>query len=243
VIEDDIEVRAAAFNWLDDPDRGARFPTTVRKVPLVRVGEDDGYGWFTWKQVQDGRGQVTAEQFEKAVMNTPVAFSQLVVEDVRAALGELDQLTESLTTRMADVAPTLMDLRKALDECQTLAQQIRQRKGPVLDSVAEAPPAPAAGAEAVAPAAPAAGAAVTIAAPARAMRTRDDVYRQLNEAANLLQQMEPHSPIPYLILKAVELGAMPFPQLMKALIRNEEILTEMNRELGIKDASPPPTEE
>src|SRR5262249_49186111 len=65
--------------------------------------------------------------------------------------------------------------------------------------------------------------------------SRDDVYRQLTEAADLLQRLEPHSPIPYLIQKAIELGAMPFPKLMKALIRNDDIIKEMNRELGIKE--------
>jgi len=64
---------------------------------------------------------------------------------------------------------------------------------------------------------------------------REDVYRQLNDAAALLQRLEPHSPIPYLIQRAIELGAMPFPKLMRALIRDENVLTEMNRELGIKE--------
>jgi type VI secretion system protein ImpA len=35
-IEDgDLDVRAAPFNWLDDADRGARFPTSVRAAPVV----------------------------------------------------------------------------------------------------------------------------------------------------------------------------------------------------------------
>jgi len=46
--------------------------------------------------------------------------------------------------------------------------------------------------------------------------------------------LEPHSPIPYLVQRAVELGAMPFPQLMRALIRDANTLTELSRELGIK---------
>jgi hypothetical protein len=35
-------------------------------------------------------------------------------------------------------------------------------------------------------------------------------------------------------MRAVELGALPFPQLMQALIRDASVLSEMNRELGIK---------
>jgi len=52
----------------------------------------------------------------------------------------------------------------------------------------------------------------------------------------LLERMEPHSPVPYLIRRAVALGALPFPEMMKALMREEfqQALNEMNRELGIK---------
>src|SRR5262249_52905081 len=66
------------------------------------------------------------------------------------------------------------------------------------------------------------------------LQTRADAYRQLSEAAALLQRLEPHSPIPYPVQRAVELGAMPFPQLMRALIRDANTLTELSRELGIK---------
>ncbi len=55
----------------------------------------------------------------------------------------------------------------------------------------------------------------------------------------MLQRLEPHSPIPYLINRAVELGALSFPDLMRQLIRDSDVLMTMNRELGIK---PPPEE-
>jgi hypothetical protein len=38
-------------------------------------------------------------------------------------------------------------------------------------------------------------------------------------------------------MKAVELGHLPFPELMRRLIRNGDVLTELNRELGIKEPS------
>jgi type VI secretion system protein ImpA len=61
------------------------------------------------------------------------------------------------------------------------------------------------------------------------------VYQQLAEAAARLQQLEPHSPIPYLVQRAVELGALPFPELIRALIREPNVLSELNRELGIQE--------
>jgi type VI secretion system protein ImpA len=75
--------------------------------------------------------------------------------------------------------------------------------------------------------------------PSRAPSTRAEVYRQLKEAAAVLRNLEPHSPIPYFIERAVELGALPFPEMIRALIRDGGVLSELNRELGIKE---PPSE-
>ena len=54
----------------------------------------------------------------------------------------------------------------------------------------------------------------------------------------MLRELEPHSPVPYLIQRAIELGELPFPKMIKELIRDVAILSELNRELGIKE--PPP---
>jgi type VI secretion system protein ImpA len=235
-IEDgDVEVRATAFNWLDDPDRGARFPSSLRMVPLVH-GDGEGYGWHHWKLLQDGRGSLTAEVFDRAVEATPREDCQRVVEDLTAAVAEARQLTEALTEKMEALAPSMLGVQKALGDSLTLAQQVLHRKGPPPEEEAAAEPT----AEETAPgAAPAEGGEAAPAprekAAARPLRTRADAYRQLAEAAALLQQLEPHSPIPYLIQRAVALGAMPFPKLMRELIRDENILSEMNRELGIRE--------
>src|SRR5262249_27416322 len=67
VIEDgDLEVRGGPFNWLDDPELGARFPTTVRTAPLLAV-EGKTYSFLDWRQSQDGKGTVTLDEFEKAI--------------------------------------------------------------------------------------------------------------------------------------------------------------------------------
>ena len=102
-----------------------------------------------------------------------------------------------------------------------LAQQILQKKG-------GAAPAATAGTDG-ATGAPAENAVE------KKMATRADVYSTIAQAAAVLQQLEPHSPIPYLLNRAVDLGNLPFPELMKNLILNADVVKLMNRELGIKD--------
>jgi type VI secretion system protein ImpA len=48
-----------------------------------------------------------------------------------------------------------------------------------------------------------------------------------------LQQIEPHSPIPYLVKRAVRLGSLPFPLLIQQMVRDANMLGELNREFGI----------
>jgi type VI secretion system protein ImpA len=104
-----------------------------------------------------------------------------------------------------------------------LAQQILDRKPkPVEETPAEA------GAGGQAPAA-------RDGAPRGNMRTRAEVYHQLSQAAKVLRELEPHSPIPYLIERAVALGNMSFPDLIKVLVRDAGTLSELSREMGIEE--------
>ena len=149
-------------------------------------------------------------------------------DDLTEAGQELDALAGELNGRMGQYAPSFTGLRQAVGECRSLAQQILQRKGPDVSSEGEA-----VGDEAAGEAGPAAGGGSFV---GRQVASRVQVYQQLAQAAAMLQQLEPHSPIPYLIKRAVELGGLPFPELMRALISDSEVLAGMNRELGIKDA-------
>ena len=225
VIEDgDLEVRAAPFNWLDDPARGARFPSTLRASPLVRGA--DGKPYFTcldWEKAKNGAG-VPMEVFDKGVSLTPRSECQAAVDALDGALAELGGLMQTLDARMGASAPGMLEVRKALEQCRLLAGQILDRKGP----------APAA-AESGAPAAKTNGAAEAPAAraPAAAQaETREDLYAALAATASRLQRMEPHSPIPLLIQIAVELGSLPFPQLMKALAK-DQLMSALIRDPGI----------
>jgi len=234
VIENgDMDSRSAAFEWLDDEIRGARFPYTLRTSPMTWTGDEKKgetvlkYGWQTWKDTQEALGTVTADAFEQAVVATPREFCQFVFDDISESIQELKALTDFLTAKMGEAAaPAMSQVRRALIDCQGLAQQILQRKGP-----APAAPAPAA---AAAEGSEANGAPATAAvAPAPRPLTRDDVLNRLAEASALLLQMEPHSPIAYMIQRAVKLARLPFPELMKVLVRDAGVLGQLDRDLDL----------
>src|SRR5206468_2861193 len=114
---------------------------------------------------------------------------QDVTDDVAAAQDELEALAKALDSRMPDLAPGFNELRKALDDCQTLARQVMRLKGlgAAAGEAGDGEMVPTAGAPA--------GAAGGLRRPA----TRDDAYQVLADTAKLLEQLEPHSPVPFLI--------------------------------------------
>ncbi len=248
-IEDgDLDTRAAPFNWLDDPFKGARFPTTLRIVPLTAAGEER-FGWQHWNDIQNARGAVTAEAFDKAVADTPRETCQNIAEEIADSVKELTNLktalrtawreaslklldaqqqgevTEERKTEWEDAAPSLGQVSKALQECQELAAQILKRKGP---------PPVAAAAEVAAPPATNGAAQSAEAVPAnRRPLTREDILNRLSDASALLLAMEPQSPIAFMIQRAIKMARMPLPDLMKVLIRDPNVLAQLDRDLDL----------
>jgi type VI secretion system protein ImpA len=220
---DDLERRAGPFHWLDDADHGARFPNTIRMVPMF-FGPEGAYGWNDWRQSVDGKG-VPTDVFEKGVMATPAEKVEAELNDLSEARTQLNQLGQVLEARLGSVAPSFSSVRQAVEQCLGLLTEILHRKRP--GGIAETHTTAEGGAAA------ASGGSV------HSATTRAEAYRQLAQAAALLQELEPHSPIPYLVQRAVELGALPFPQLIKRLIRDAGVLTELHRELGLKDEAEP----
>jgi type VI secretion system protein ImpA len=218
-IEDgDLEVRAGPFHWLDDALRGARFPHTLRTTPLV-FHEGKGYTYLDWKPSREGRTPPNRNVFDKAAATTPLEQLQALSETLTESLSELSRLCLALNGKMGANAPGMTGLREALEECHGLVREILARRRP------------AAGGEShmLTDVSADAGSG------ARLVTSRDEAYRQLAHAAEVLRQLEPHSPIPYLVKRAVELGALPFPDLIQALIREPNVISELKRELGIKE--------
>ena len=151
--------------------------------------------------------------------------------EIEACSLELKALDDSTTEKMKEFAPSFSNLREAIQNCQTLTEQIKKRKGVV--EVEKPNAVDQTGPEVTG--APTASTTVTSTGVIeRQMQSREQIYKQLAEAARLLEKLEPHSPIPYLIKHSVELGELSFPQLMQRLLQNGDVLKDLNRRLGIK---------
>ena len=63
---------------------------------------------------------------------------------------------------------------------------------------------------------------------------RSDALRELQRIALFFRDTEPHSPIPYLLVRAVRWGQMSFPELLSELIQeNPSALSEISKLTGL----------
>jgi type VI secretion system protein ImpA len=243
IVEDgDWEVRAAPLNWLGEPDRGARFPATLRSLPLVGAG-NLRLSWLDWRRSQDKQGPVDAATFEQAVAQTSREDSYQVALDLRAAVAACAELLEVINRRLGEAAPSMQGLCEALGDCRTLAEQVLARKGgpPAVDgNTAGDSCASSAARDASAEEGAAMGeTGVQKHDYQRAVLARNDAYRRLAEVGEELRVLEPHSPVPVLIQTAVKWGDLSFPELIRIMVQEEGMMSLLSRqaEAGAEEAA------
>lgn len=63
--------------------------------------------------------------------------------------------------------------------------------------------------------------------------SRRAALKQLSEVANFFKTNEPHSPVSYLVNKAVEWGNLPLNELLRELVEDDSVLARIDKTLGI----------
>jgi type VI secretion system protein ImpA len=154
------------------------------------------------------------------------------VELVGECLDMLEAIASLLHVQLGDDAPSLGKLELALESAARMLSQLyaacagEDADTDLLDDEG----------------APTAAAVVTLlssplvaAAPAGAhWRNRAEAYATLAALADYLSAVEPHSPTPFLIRRAVNWGSMSLPEVIAEIIREEGDVSRFFNVLGIK---------
>ena len=64
---------------------------------------------------------------------------------------------------------------------------------------------------------------------------REQALSKLLQVAAYFRKSEPHSPVSYALEQAVRWGKMPLPELLRDLVANDSVLTEVYRRMGIQE--------
>jgi type VI secretion system protein ImpA len=184
------------------------------------------------------------ERFLAAAALMPGAALTLLARQVDGAHEAASALEKALDARLDQPAAALRRTRSTLEDLQALLSSWRGKAArdepdatagmtPTLPlPLGPAPSEPASAMDA--PESPREPEAVPLAP--RALQDRAEAYRMLSLAADFLLRTEPHSPVPYLVQRAIAWGEMPLSQLLVELVPGSEAREDIQSLLGMTPA-------
>ncbi|WNG35729.1 type VI secretion system protein TssA [Archangium violaceum] len=236
----DPETRLSLLKWLDD-----RLFIALGKQPLIRPPAPGAatYGFADWQQLllrekQSSRQEaeqkaqsdgtdpppLTRERFMAAASQIPAPTFAALAQQLTDALEAISALEQALDTRLGQSSAALRRTRAVLGDIQALLAPL---KGNSSHSRREAPPE----------ATPEPGAPPLPFGPGQVpsvIQSRSEAYQLLGLAADYLLRTEPHSPVPYLVKRAMAWGQLPLDKLLEELVPDSSNVEALHTLLGMK---------
>ncbi|MDH5570344.1 MAG: type VI secretion system protein TssA [Gammaproteobacteria bacterium] len=221
--EDGIETRIAPLIGLNGEGAEGVLITPIRNVKLTQGQSVGPYTLWQYQQTLDIQKIIDEEQRTQRIakngfsiddVNTAVSESSQefyidMIDDLESAIAEFRQIGSMLDERCGiHEAPPTSNIVNTLQDFLGSINHLAKYKLPAEEIVET-------GVENTEMTNQ--GAAPTVVAKGP-VQNRDDAFRQLNEIADFFRKTEPHSPISYVLQKAVNWGEMPLCDLIKELI-------------------------
>jgi type VI secretion system protein ImpA len=236
------EPRLAPIAWVAD-----KLVLPIKSIPITAAAGEErmSYAWRDWEAAlfhaksakptdKVPEKSITQSKFMVAVSLTPAAKFVALEAELLAALAAIEDLDRALTEKLGEnAAPSLTPLRTPLLAIQQFVTKVRAERGEraenqPTDAVEEIPMTVD-----EAPSAVAAAAAAAVSA-GGVISTRAEAYHRLREAADYLMRTEPHSPVPYLVRRAITWGNLSLAELLEELLQKNADLATINALLGIR---------
>ena len=236
---DQVELRYNIFLWLDE-----KIPLVINRVPLAFsqdyserfTGADIERALVTERRIEsraiteeEAEG-VRLPQITQLISRTPDQGYKDYFQDLHEALAALKDLKSSLDQHFGESeAPGLGNLQNQLQQClEFVSEQLNQRS--LLDNMVDEE------SEQVLPEMHE-DQAPDLTEPETAINTgydRQAAYRQLEQIAEFLVRVDPHSPAPYLVKKAVDWGRLNTAELYSELFLLNKGQLDVFELLGIE---------
>lgn len=241
--EDGMETRTAPLAGLNGEDGEGVLIAPIRKVPITEG--HNPYSFWQYQQALDVNRSASddvraskaeklgfsIEDIEKEVNSSSSEFYVNLLDDITEAINTYKSISAQLEERCSsnEVPPT-RKIIGILEECRGAISHIGKHKLPV--PVIEAAPQPE---NATTPTTGAPAANMAVSSVAAAINNREAAFKQLLEIADFFRKTEPHSPISYVIEKAVKWGNMPLNELIIELIPDSSSREQFSALTGVKN--------
>jgi type VI secretion system protein ImpA len=248
----DLEPRMGPLEWVNE-----KLSPSIRAIAVTQSGDGDVYSWLQWNesrmidnlarqnpeahQAALAEGKLSGEKFDKAVTATPRAFYETLSEDLAESLEECHALSRVVDEKFGREAPSLLNIKTALEDCRTLVEGIVRKKRELEPDAAPArvPRRP----EPVGAQHP--GQRIVESSASESVPfvplDRADAIRRLGAVADFFRRTEPHSPVSYLVQRAVQWGEMPLESWLREVINDGAVLARVMETLGVKEDKPSET--
>ncbi len=182
------------------------------------------------KQKRIAEGAVERHTFDDSFRATSRDHWNNVIEDLDTLISTIRELETYLDERCLrnsygeETSPSMTSFRQRLESIRSTVQQLMSEL--LLDEVGEVPQEENAEAEE--------GEAVATAkVPVGAIQNRADAIKMIRKAAEYFRKTEPQSFIYFKLEQAARWAEMPFPELLKELLRDDTAMGELHRRTGI----------
>lgn len=243
--EDGLVTKIAPLVGLNGEDAEGTLIVPIAMVPITGIGNSGPFSAWHHDQAREvdqiaddarraariAAGAVTKEEFDIAFHEADRESLRDLVGDIARGMAEYEKYCAALDERCGVDAPPTSSIRDALDKVRGTVSFLTQGMFPEEVAVADAPETAA-----DAPEAEAAPVAAAPAAAPGALHTREDAFRSLEEIARFFREQEPHSPLSYLLERAVRWGRMPLPDLLQELVHDETTRSDLFRMTGMRDS-------
>lgn len=232
----DIEFRTAPLVWINQK------LSLELKLLAITAPESDDISRFTWSDWEmacqagssdtrqagaESSGGVTLARFQQSVLLTPTRQFHLLFTAVERLLFCCKELEAFLDEKLGSESPGFVLVRNVGEAIAAFATGIIEQRG-------EAARPSSRGHQEFMAEGSMEHPEQMDKLPLSRVRTRAEAYQLLAEAADFLVRTEPHSPVPYLVSRAVAWGNMPLEQLLAELVRNPGELTEIYKLLDLQ---------
>jgi type VI secretion system protein ImpA len=171
--------------------------------------------------------RTTSEDWRKAKNATSLDFVEQRFALLAECWEEFKALDELHNARYGREAPGMRALSKTLDDVKTLVEKLAKEKRPAEEFAGAGEAGESDGAAAN-------GGGGGVAVVAGAVRSRQEALKRLAEVAEFFRYTEPHSPVSYLVQRAVKWGQMPLEEWLAEVVKDGAALDHVRETLGIR---------
>lgn len=238
---EDLDERASKLAWFNTyAGRALRAAPLTDAKPAMTLNL-----WTTSREVDNlarqnteahqaalGEGKPSGDVFDKALLDNPPERLRELLAQIEAGQSAFAQLKTTVDAKFGRAAPGLADIEDALKRAQQIVTKAAKAKGLIADAPAAGEAAAGEGGAVAAGTAPVAGAGFALSFGASASG-RQTALKALTEIAVFFRKTEPHSPVSFLVERAVAWADTPLDEWLAQVVSDDSVLSRIRDRTGI----------